>query len=901
MAFTQNDDLNIIQASDSATVSAGAGNDTYIVSPATIGAGQQVTITDTEGTNTLQLVGGLSITSSQVANDALLLTLSNGAVVTLLSASAFNFNVGGNVLAGIAGTDKDYATFAQEDLGVTVPAEGEAAVDGGAATIGGETPTTPTEDQTFTLTTGIDNLEGGAGDDTFNASVTATSAVLGGLDVVDGGDGTDTLNIADTAVAAGAQFSLPSGFTVQNTEAISVATNGGVLMDVSTIAGLESITTQGAGTANTSVTAANTTDVTTTVAGAATTTVTGGKVVSATGGTGTTTVTGKALESVTVVKGGAVTIDNLENTVAATTAKGTTLTSVTLDRVDAASAIKGEGLTDVTIKGATAGSNTVTITNAKANHSLTVNVDGTGYDTTGTAQTTTVVDAVATAVTVNATGSKSDVALTGSTAAKTVNITGDADLTLAPLASATKLDGSAATGNLTLGDLAAGTVTVSTGAGDDSFAVQAIAKTTVDSGAGNDSVTLKSAVAAGSTINLGAGDDKLLVNGGSVAASTATATTTIDAGEGTDTVAAALVNAANAAQFQNFEGLDLSSAAILDVELMTGSTISTLTLSGGAGGATVSNVAAGVGLTVSGSNTGVTTIGVKDATKATSTADSFTTTIDGTAASTATEALPTPVAAGTVVTDGVEALNIVSGGTGFVTNTMAVTDNALQTLTITGDKALALTFVGPNGTAVTGATDTVNGVSLIDASAATGVINVNTTGVTNVANAGLTVKTGSAKDVITLAQKATVDAGAGDDTITSAAAGGTFTGGAGNDTFDVTLAVATGITEATYNLAVIADAAAGDKIDFATGASGTFNATKVALDATVTTLDAAAKLAGDANAANETSWFQYGANTYIVSDTDGSTGFSAGDTVVELTGLVDLSNATLAATVLTLA
>ena len=47
-------------------------------------------------------------------------------------------------------------------------------------------------------------------------------------------------------------------------------------------------------------------------------------------------------------------------------------------------------------------------------------------------------------------------------------------------------------------------------------------------------------------------------------------------------MAAALINAANAARFINFEALDLSSAATLDVELMTGSTISSLTLSGGA-------------------------------------------------------------------------------------------------------------------------------------------------------------------------------------------------------------------------------------------------------------------------------------------------------------------------------
>jgi len=157
MAFTPNDDLNIIQASDSATVSAGAGNDTYILSAATIGAGQQVTISDTQGVNTLQLVGGLTIASSSVANDAVQLTLSNGAVVTLLSASAFNFNVGGNVLSGTAGTDKDYATFAQEDLGVTVPAEGEDPVPGGEVTVEGGT-TEPTE-PTLTLTEGLVALQ----------------------------------------------------------------------------------------------------------------------------------------------------------------------------------------------------------------------------------------------------------------------------------------------------------------------------------------------------------------------------------------------------------------------------------------------------------------------------------------------------------------------------------------------------------------------------------------------------------------------------------------------------------------------------------------------------------------------------------------------------------------------
>ena len=370
-------------------------------------------------------------------------------------------------------------------------------------------------------------------------------------------------------------------------------------------------------------------------------------------------------------------------------------------------------------------------------------------------------------------------------------------------------------------------------------------------------------------------------------------------------MAAALINASNAAQFKNFENIDLSAltSTTLDVELMTGSTIKGLTLQGGAGGQIVSNVAAGVGLTVTGSNSGSSTIGVKGA--STGTADSFTTTFADAAASTATAAAPTPISAGTVVTNGVESLNIVSGGTGYVSNSLTVTDSTLQTVTITGDKALSLAFSGTNGTANTGSTDAVNGVKSIDGSAATGALTINTANVTNIAYAGLTVKGGAGKDVITLAvgQKVTVDAGAGDDTITSAAAGGTFTGGAGNDKFDVSLAVATGATEATAIYAKITDLAAGDTIAFASAGTA-FSGTKTALDATVTNLDLALAAASSNTTIGQITWFQYGGNTYIVENADGSTGVDTtatgaggvADIVVKLTGTVDLSGATYNAT-----
>ncbi|NUN61723.1 MAG: hypothetical protein HUU13_11615 [Burkholderiaceae bacterium] len=772
-----------------------------------------------------------------------------------------------------------------------------------------------TSGQTFTLTNGVDNIVGTSGNDTITATnAAAPNTVLGGLDVVDGGAGTDTLSIADTLTAATADFALPAGFTVKNVEVLNVTTNGAIgtaaatSFDVSTLAGLTTanFVAAGAGTAAGSrVLAAGTTDVSLTVSGVNTAEVYGGKAVSVAAATGAVTVgvagaaatKADAITSVSVKGGGLVNIDNTGGAAGTTTSTGTTLKSVTLDGVaGATAAIKGAAVETVTVKNQKTALAT-TVTNGTST-ALTVNVDAAGYDATGAAVAGVTVAAGATAktITLNATGSKSNVAVSGA-AATTLNITGTANLTLsAPITTATKIDGSAATGGLTLGVLNAATVNVTTGSGKDSLTLSATAKATVDTGAGNDSVTLASAVAAGSTINLGTGDDKLLVSTGSVAASTATAVTSIDAGDGTDTVAAALINAANAAQFKNFENIDVSAltATALDVELMTGSTITGLTLTGGAGGATVNNVAAGVGLTVAGTNAGITTIGVKGATGATATADAFTTTFVGEAAAGATALVPTTIAAGTVVTNGVESLNVVSGGTGFVTNTLAVTDSALQTLTITGDKGLALTFVGTNGTAVTGPTDTVNGVKMIDGSAATGVLNINTANVTNVANAGLTVKTGSAKDVITLAQKATVDAGAGDDAITTALAGGTLTGGAGNDKFDVALSIgaAGALTEATGAFkTTITDIAAGDSIKLL-AANSAFTSAKVALGAGVTNLDQALAQATITPADNTVTWFQYGANTYIVAN-EGTVGFGAGDIVVKLTGLVDLSNSTL--------
>ncbi|TSE35327.1 S-layer protein [Tepidimonas fonticaldi] len=729
--------------------------------------------------------------------------------------------------------------------------------------------------QTFMLTTGIDNVTGTAGNDTILGSDAsgATALVLGGLDVIDGGAGTDTLKIADAATLATGNFSF-NGATIKNVENIEVTTNGSFDVAANTglslknFTGLTSATLKAAGTDNSLVLAADTTDVNLTVAGAATAGVTGGKAVSVTAGTGAVTVAGDALTSVTV-KGGATT-NAVTNTVSGTGSTGTTLTTVTFDgQVGSAS---GNALTNVNLKNLTAGGNVV-VTNASTAPTLNLALDAVGYDASGSAVTVTVTDGSTTdnIKTVNVTtASKSNVEL-NTTAATAVTAAGAGALALdldgTNNTAIASFDGSAATGNLTLSNLAVATATVKTGSGNDAFTVLATAKATVDAGAGNDTVTLNSALAAGSTINLGAGNDTLLKgSSGSVAASTTTATTVIDGGDGTDTVAANFITVGNAAQFKNFEKLNLDSTTGLDLALLAANnTLTGLTMSTASTSATYQNVSKDFGLTVDyvGNNSAVTnTLQLKDAT---GTADAYTITFAGEATGTA----PTSanVRAGTVVTSGIENYSIVSGGTKAWNEITLGGNTAAKTVTITGASNLDLAFASGFGS--------TTGVSLIDGSAATGKLSINIANVV-AASAGIEVKGGSAADTLITSTFATK-----------------LTGGAGADNFVVAAANA-GSTSAPV-ITTITDFTVGtDKITFDDQGTETFTATKINVSTatalfggTVNALDLAATANDGTNAA--ITWFQYAGDTYIVQDRSASTTFDTTDIVVKLSGLVDLS------------
>lgn len=118
------DNIVLPQANSPAVLSSAAGNDTYILSPHLLSGAGTYTISDSQGTNSLQIVGGTTVSSFVVAATALQLTFSTGAVVTVLEADKFGYEVGGNIAAGINGADTSFATFVSTHLGVAVPTSG---------------------------------------------------------------------------------------------------------------------------------------------------------------------------------------------------------------------------------------------------------------------------------------------------------------------------------------------------------------------------------------------------------------------------------------------------------------------------------------------------------------------------------------------------------------------------------------------------------------------------------------------------------------------------------------------------------------------------------------------------------------------------------------------------------
>jgi hypothetical protein len=467
------------------------------------------------------------------------------------------------------------------------------------------------------------------------------------------------------------------------------------------------------------------------------------------------------------------------------------------------------------------------------------------------------------------------------------------DLAASGVAKVASVDGSAATGG----------ITASLGATPE----QGMA---FKGGSGNDTLTLNSGVSLSAhstsgkttTIDLGAGNDRLL-NGGSTHTMVGV---TVQGGEGTDTLAATLLTVGNSSQFVSFEtlGLDVASGSTMDVGLLSTATGLSLLSQG----ATYNNVKASQGLTVgTDTNAGTNTLVFESAvTAAAAKSDSYTVTFAFSDTTTAATATAEETDAGQLVIAGIETVNIVSGGSGNVSNAINLTATSATKLVVTGDKGLDLDFGATDsddntttlyfGTSSSTSTDGL-GVTEIDATGMTGKLNIDTTDVALSTSAKLVVNTGSGNDTITLASKSEVNAGAGDDTIIAAVRGisSTLTGGTGKDTFDVTaaLAGASGTTAtAAPAVTTIKDFSAGDTLKIAAStASSTAYINGNTLVASATSWQNALDLALQGSSVTQaaTVWFNYGGNTYIANETDATNGLSDGDIVVVLTGLHTLT------------
>ena len=103
---------NIIVPSENNTTYRGLeGDDTYIISKATI-KDSKINIVDTKGNNKIQIVEGITVSSSIFTPNAARLVLSNGTEITISGANKFTFEAAGNLTSASLGTDRTYLNFA---------------------------------------------------------------------------------------------------------------------------------------------------------------------------------------------------------------------------------------------------------------------------------------------------------------------------------------------------------------------------------------------------------------------------------------------------------------------------------------------------------------------------------------------------------------------------------------------------------------------------------------------------------------------------------------------------------------------------------------------------------------------------------------------------------------------
>lgn len=851
-----------IDGGSTQTVTAGTGSGAITLG-GTTGATGAISVTDTaQAAYAIAVDGGttVAVTASGVSTGTVavggtLTTKPSDAITVSSTGAAYTTTTANTTLGAITTTGGTTVSVTQ----VAASSTSAAAADTAATTI---TQSAITVNGKSTTTAVTVNQDAAAG---VTSAVVAVAGVTESASTVFA-----ALTAGQTLIAGGLTFTAgAAGTTAAQTAAAFANLSNGALQGNSTLgtySGTFSGWSTGAATGTGSTTVVFTSSTANSYVSDLSFTGTGAGSGIPTGGSVTTTAGSAATAAVTGVMGvaqGVVHIADVNYSLGTTN----TITTATVNGYGTASYVKSDALTSLNLSNSASTfnvfDNTATtlalglnkVTGAVSLDAGTAKYTTLNVTTSGSDSAFALTAAAVTGLTVAGTKALD---LSGSTlsALQTVTVSGSAGLTVnASGATVTDVNASATSGAVT--------------------ATIDATKATYEGGSGVDTVTT-SAAAPTKAISLGAGNDSLTLASGTTAV-----TGLITGGDGTDKltmVAADAVTASGSAAFATkvtgFEVLGVTGATgSQSIDLAMLGNYNSVTSNASANTLTLNNMTSGGTLTITGASTGYT---IANTAFTTPTTDVLNIVVSN----------ASNIAAGTVTANKVETLNITSTDTNTTANgannTLTVADNAVTAITVTGNAAMTLTATATTLTTVNAAAMTA-GLTFTTA----GTVAETVTGSATAANV-LTAAAGTIANVLI--------GGSGADTLTANAGLGTLTGGAGKDKFVVATA---GANVNTYT--TITDAAAGDTIQLADlGTAEVFTTAKVVLGDTAVFQDyanAVVNAGGDSSSNAHIGWFQFAGNTYVVEamhDATTTANFTNGtDLVVKLTGLVDLSTASL--------
>ena len=515
------------------------GDDTYILSNS-IAANAAITIVDTSGSNTIQLVDGLSVASTKFAADAVQLTLSNGAVVTINGASNFDFDLGGNSTAGTTGSVSTFAGFAAGAGVASLPASGS--VDGASnVTVNGTSWSGVAASYSYTVSKDASQISEG---ESVTYTVTANSAVTSDTSLtwtaigsnngstVDKASATDidaqsgTVTIAAGSSSATFSVTAIADSIAEGIEGLQIS----VFSPDSATVGTSTILVNNAGASSSAQTfngttgvdnfigasGADTFDFSTTgelndvdtLDGAA-----GSDILSLTNGAGTLTPNVENIETLNATASGTLIVNlaNTESTFDSLKSVSSGTNDVSFNDIAVipgkVGITNGDGNLNINLKAAAVAgtSDTITIELAGASSASEVSIT---TDAAASAIEAAVINSISAANTLN------DLALDG---AASLTVTGDQSLTLtAALASTVStIDASAMNGAVGLAlsaDPGALAVTITGSGGVDALRGSASGSDNISAGGGNDTITFATdgQLTATDVVDGGAGTDNLV-------------------------------------------------------------------------------------------------------------------------------------------------------------------------------------------------------------------------------------------------------------------------------------------------------------------------------------------------------------------------------------------------------